>query len=202
MRPVSRWLIFLLILIFPAVHAYPWKIMYKEEYYKLYHEQLHHYPDDTMEVMFYLEQALTADFANPLNALAKINNPTDWERYRNLFMMHVDLALVHLSLTLASKYDKRVAYFYNAPWKEQNIDSLNTAEIIYKSALGYWTDAKKWSDQAWTLRDVHLDQIQDWEDENMRIETGDLDYARIVQIQLDRVARVRAEFQAMNQTTY
>ena len=182
--------------------ASAWKIMYKEEYYKLYHEQLHNYPDDVMEVMFYLEQALKADFANPLYALAKIDNKTDWERYRDLFTMHVNLQLVHLSLTLGSKFDKRVAYFYNAPWQTQNIDSLNTAETVYKSALGYWDEGKKWSAQAWALRDVHLPEIQDWEDENFRIENGQLDYAQIIQRQLDRVARVRADFQAMNQNTY
>jgi hypothetical protein len=178
------------------------KIPYKEQYYTLYHEHLHHYPDDTMEAMYYLEGALEADFANPLFALAKINDTTDWERYRDLFMMHVNLRLAYLSLTLGSKWDKQVAYFYNAPWKRQNLESLDIAEKVYKSALGYWEEAKKWSSSAWTLRDVHLKEIREWEDENARIETGELDYEAIVDNQLDRLGRVRAEFQKMDQNTY
>jgi hypothetical protein len=190
------------LLLLSLTPASAWRILYKEQYYKLYHEQLYHYPEDTMESMYYLEQALKADFANPLYALAKIDNPTEWERYRYLFTMHVNLRLVYLSLTLASKYDKRVAYFYNEPWERQNLESLQTAEKIYTSALGYWNEAKKWSAQAWTLRGVHLEKIQEWEDENLRIETGDLDYEKIVGEQLDRLARVRDAFQKMDQNTY
>jgi hypothetical protein len=179
-----------------------WRILYKEQYYKLYHEQLHHYPEDTMESMFYLQQALKADFCNPLYALAKINDKTDWERYRYLFTMHVNLRLVYLSLTLGSKYDKMVAYFYNEPWKRQNLESLVTAEELYRSALAYWSEAKTWSLRAWGLRDVHLEKIQEWEDENMRIETGELNYAEIITKQLTRLQKVRQTFQNMDENTY
>jgi hypothetical protein len=199
---VRKAFLFIVLLLMPLPSLSAWRILYKEQYYKLYHEQLHHYPEDTTESMYYLEQALKADFANPLYALAKITDKTDWERYRQLFMMHVNLKLVYLSLTLGSKYDKMVAYFYNAPWKRQNLDSLKTAEQVYRSALGYWDEARKWSALAWGLRDVHLEQIQDWEDENARIETGDLDYASIISEQLARVERVRGEFEKMDNKTY
>jgi hypothetical protein len=199
---VKKALFLALFLFLTAISASGWRILYKEQYYKLYHEQLYHYPEDTMESMYYLEQALKADFCNPLYALAKINDKTDWERYRNLFTMHVNLRLVYLSLTLGSKYDKMVAYFYNEPWKRQNLETLQTAEQIYTSALGYWAEAKTWSTRAWGLRDVHLDQIQEWEDENYRIETGYLDYAQIIAKQLGRVQKVRETFQNMDANTY
>jgi hypothetical protein len=199
---VRKLLLFAAFLLVPLMEVSAWRILYKEQYYKLYHEQLHHYPDDTTENMYYLEQALRADFANPLYALAKITDKTDWERYRQLFMMHVNLKLVYLSLTLGSKYDKFAAYFYNAPWKRQNLDSLKTAEQVYRSALGYWDEARKWSDLAWNLRGVHLEQIQEWEDENARIQSGELDYAEIIGEQLSRVERVRGEFESMDSSTY
>jgi hypothetical protein len=189
------------LLLAPAI-APAWRIQYKEQYYKLYHEHLHEYPSDVTESMYYLEQALKADFANPLYALARITDKTDWERYRSLFMMHVNLRLTYLSLTLGSRFDKRTAYFYNAPWKSQNLESLQSAEQIYRSALGYWAEARTWSGRAWTLRDVHLEAVQDWEDECFRIQTGDLDYQDIINEQLARVARVRAEFQKMGPGTY
>jgi hypothetical protein len=195
------WLLLALLLLSPVVGS-AWRIQYKEQYYKLYHEHLHEYPADVTESMYYLDQALKADFANPLYALARISDKTDWERYRDLFMMHVNLRLVYLSLTLGSKFDKRVAYFYNAPWKRQNLESLQTAEQVYRSAIGYWEEARGWSAKAWGLRDVHLAQIQEWEDESFRIETGDLDYRDIIDDQLARVARVRAEFEKMGPGTY
>jgi hypothetical protein len=194
-------LILALVLCAPVL-ASAWRIQYKEQFYKLYHEHLHEYPADVTESMYYLEQALKADFANPLYALARIADTTDWERYRDLFMMHVNLRLVYLSLTLGSRFDKREAFFYNAPWQKQNLESLQTAEQVYRSAIGYWEEARRWSGAAWGLRDVHLEQIQDWEDENLRIETGDLDYRDIIEDQLARVARVRSAFESMGPGTY
>jgi hypothetical protein len=196
-----RKLIVLLLLVIP-VSAGAWRILYAEEYYKLYHEHLNHYTDDTLEDIFYLETALKSDFADPLYALAPIKDKTEWERYRYLFSMHVNLKLIYSWLTVAAKFDKFNAYFYNAPWKQQNLDSLNTAEAAYKAAYGYWQKAKEWSAKAWAMRGTHLDNIEDWEDENFRIETADLDYQAIIDAQLARLAKVRAAFQAMDQTTY
>ena len=92
-------------------------VTYKEQYYKLYHIHYQQYPDDTLENIYWLEKAINADFCNPLYALGKINDRTDWEKYRYLFMMHLNLKMVEQHLRLGMKYDKQVAYFYNAPWK-------------------------------------------------------------------------------------
>jgi hypothetical protein len=186
----------------PVLGVSAWRILYAEQYYKLYNEKLHHYPDDTMADIYYLEQALKADFVNPLYALAPITDKVQWERYRDLFTMHVDLKLIACYLTLGAKFDKMAAYFYNYPWKRQNLESLATAEQVYKVAYGYWTKAKEWSAKAWALRDVHLDSIEEWEDENFRIETGDLNYQETIDEQLARLARVRDAFQKMNASTY
>ena len=192
----------LVLFLAPLAPAAAFRIIYAEQYYAWYHEHLYHYPEDTLENIEYLELALKADFANPLYAIAPIKDPTEWERYRYLFSMHVNLRLIYSWLTEASKYDKFTAYFYNAPWKQQNLDSLNTAEAAYKAAYPYWQKAKEWSAKAWAMRSIHLDNIEDWEDENFRIETGDLDYQAIIDRQLARVAKVRAQFQAMDQSTY
>ncbi len=192
----------LILLCAPVLGAGAWRILYAEQYYLLYHEHLNHYAEDTAEDIAYLQLALQADFANPLNALAPIKDPVEWERYRYLFSMHVNLKLVASFLTLASKFDKFDARFYNYPWKQQNLDSLDKAEQFYRDAYPYWQKAKEWSAKAWAMRSTHLDNIEDWEDENFRIETADLDYQSIIDEQLARVARVRAEFQAMNPSTY
>lgn len=197
----KAWLI-ALFLVVPLLGLSAWRILYAEEYYQLYHEHLHHYPDDAMEDIYYLETALKADFANPLYALTPIKDKTQWARYRALFSMHLNLKLIACYLTLGNKYDKMVAYFYNAPWKRQNLESLNTAEQVYKVAYGYWAKAREWSAKAWALRDIHLDAIENWQDENYRIETGDLDYQETIDLQLTRLAKVRADFQKMDKNTY
>jgi len=154
-----------------------------------------------MENIYYLEQALKADFCNPLYALAKIENKQEWERYRYLFKMHVYLRLIRLYLTLGSGYDKRVAYFYNAPWKKQNLESLEIAEQVYRTALGYWDEARSWSQKIKPSL-IHLEEVENWEDEHYRIRTGELDYADIISSHLRRLERVRRRFENMDENTY
>lgn len=182
-----------------SVPAY--RILYAEQYYRLYHLHFTQYPDDTMENIYYLEEALKADFANPLYALARIEDKREWARYRSLFTMHVRLRLVDLYLTLGSKYDKMTAYFYNAPWREDNLKSLETAEQVYRTALLYWREASEAARRIPRFA-PQLEEIQYWEDERQRIQDGDLDYQDIIDGHLARLARVRDQFLSMDADTY
>jgi hypothetical protein len=195
-------LISLSLLVPPSLGAY--FVQYKEQYYRLYHLHYIQYPDDTMENIYWLEQALKADFANPLYALALIENETQWEKYRYLFMMHVYLKLIEQYLYLGNKWNKRNAYFYNAPWKEQNLESLETAETCYRTALFYWKDALEWAAKSRgnRFRYINLQRVQYWEDEAFRIEEGDLNYETIITRELALLQEVRERFQAMDETTY
>ena len=185
-----------------AVPASAYKIVYAEQWYKLVHRHMSESPDDALENIYYLERALRADFANPLNALTPIRDEKEWARYRALFRMHVNLMLVQQTLTLGSSFDKQQAYFYNYPWKAANLDSLSKAEKIYQTAFGYWKEAQAQAAEAANKPPIWFENLQFWIDEQNRIETGDLDYTRIIQKQLDKVAEVRATFQAMGPNTY
>jgi len=185
-----------------AATAAAFPVYYKEQYYRLYHEHYIQYPDDAIENIYYLEQARKADFCNPLYAMAKITDKKQWERYRYLLDMHIDLKLIQQHLALGSKFDKRVAYFYNAPWKKENLESLKTAETAYRAALSYWDDARALALKAMQLRFVGLEGAEYWIDEAARIESGDLDYADIIGDELARLARVRADFERMDASTY
>ena len=174
-RPsLARILLFTILLtVFPLGKTEAYVVRYKEQFYELYHVHYNQYPDDTMENIYWLERAIEADFCNPLYAMGKIANEKDWEKYRYLFMMHINLKLVEQHLRLGSKWDKQVAYFYNAPWKEQNLDSLKTAETCYNAALYYWNEAKIWAEKA-NVREfkfLFLMDLQSWEDERERIAT-------------------------------
>lgn len=179
------------------------RILYAEGFYKLYHHHFIMYPDDSMEMIGFLEAALSADFCNPLYAIARgIENKKQWKRYRYLFTMHVNLKLVELYLGLANKFDKHVAYFYNEPWKEANLKSLDLAEQIYEKAYHYWNEAMVWAVKADKLFHYNLKGIEFWEEQRFRIIDGDLDYKDIIDHHLDRLRKVRETFQAMDENTY
>lgn len=198
---MKKGLICFLLVCLPLVSLEAKRILYAEQYYQLYHLMFYQYPDDTMENMYYLELALAADFCNPLYALARIETKQEWEQYRYLFKMHLNLKMIQLHLTLGSKWHKQVAYFYNAPWKEQNLESLETAAGIYEKAFYYWEEALSWAKKIGYLR-YNLEEIQNWEDEYFRIRSGELDYREIISEQLARVDKVRRDFEAMDENTY
>ena len=202
MRLSSRLLAALGICLIALAGLSAWTVYYKEQYYKLWHEHYIQYPDDIIENIAWLERAKAAPFCNPLYALAKIDNKTQWERYRYLLDMHLDLKLIEAHLALGSKYDKRVAYFYNAPWKDQNLESLKTAESAYKAALAYWPEAKELAAKAMAMRFVDIEGAEYMTDEAFRITEGDLDFGATIRRQLDRLDKVRASFEKMDASTY
>jgi hypothetical protein len=191
--------VFILILLAVSLPVNGYFVTYKEQYYKLYHLHYIQYPDDTIENIYWLEKALKADFCNPLYALALIEDETQWEKYRHLFTMHINIKLVEQDLFLGNKWNKRNAYFYNAPWKEQNLESLEIAENCFKTALYYWEEAldsaQKANDRR--FRWINLQRVQFWEDEVFRIENGKLNYARTIERELSMLQKVREKYQAM-----
>ncbi len=200
---MKRFILILLLFLFAALaQVSSYKILYAEQYYKLYHQNLYQYPEDFNGNIWYLERALSRPFVNPLNALTIIEDQNTWKRYRYLFYLHVNLKLVEQYRHLGSKYDKRVAYFFNAPWAEANLKSLEIAESYYISAEYYWNEALVWIEKLKDVKYYFLTDIQNWEDERFRIVTGDLDYKEILGMDLKRLEGVRADYLAMDENTY
>jgi len=193
---VKRLLVIPLVFLTLPLWSYP--LTYKEQIYELYHRHLYAYPERTWENLRYLEEALEADFANPLNALAQIETEKEWEKYRKLFDMHLHLKIIENYLLLGSKFDKQKAYFYNEPYKPIILRSLNVAEKIYQFALPHWVAAKELANDVSQYSYLFIDDAQYWEDEAYRIQTEDLDYEEIINKQLTRLQRVRTELEEMN----
>jgi len=187
------------VLLSAAIPVNGYFVTYKEQYYRLFHLHYIQYPDDSMENIYWLEQAVKADFANPLHALALIENETQWEKYRYLFSMHINIKLIEQYLLLGNKWNKRSAFFYNAPWRDQNIESLETAETCYRAALYYWDEALVWWKKAndRRFRWIDLPKVQFWQDEAFRIENGTLNYARTINRELESLKKIREKFKAM-----
>lgn len=182
--------------------ATPYAVTYKEQFYKLFHVQYQQTAEDIMENIYWLERAVAADFANPQNALAKIDTKEQWEKYRYLFMMHVNLKLIEQNLSLGRIWYKQTAHFYDAPWKEEYLRNLDIAEQCFQTGLYYWQEAQSWAEKAnqGKFYFLHLTDIQYWEDERQRIYDGDLDYKKIITRELKNIENVRAQYEAMDFT--
>lgn len=177
---------------------------YKEDYFKLYHVHHQQLPDDVMENIYWLEQAVKADFANPLYAYAKIENRQQWEKYRYLFQMHLNLKLIEQHLRLGRIYDKKVAYFYDAPWKDEYLRNLEKAKSCYEICYAYWQEASLWAEKAneGKFKFLFITGLQNWEDERERIFTGSLDYKKILDRELARLDAVIQDLKAMESRGY
>jgi len=205
---VKRYLNLLLFVVFfsllPPQKTTAYMVKYKEDYYKLFHVHYQQYPDDVMENIYWLEQAVKADFCNPLYASVKIENENDWEKYRYLFMMHINLKLIEQHMRLGRTYDKKTAHFYDAPWKDLYIENLNKALSCYQAGLYYWQEAKLWAEKANVPRFyfLTLTDIQNWEDERDRIGNGKLNYEKILNREIKRVEKNIEKFSKMDKQTY
>ena len=193
-----------LLALFCVSQTNAYMVKYKEDWYRLYHVQYQQYPDDCMENIYWLERAVKADFANPLYANAKIETEKEWEKYRYMFMMHLNLKLIEQHLRLGRIYDKKVANFYDAPWKDEYIRNLEKALSCYKTGLIYWQEAQLWAEKA-NVKEfnfLYLTDLQCWEDERERIKTGELDYSKMLNREITRVQTVRDNFIAMKSENY
>lgn len=195
----------LLVLLFMCMsNASAYMVKYKEDFYKLYHIHHSETPDDCIENIYYLEKAVNADFANPLYAMAKIQTEEQWEKYRYLFMMHLNLKLVEQHLRLGRIYDKKVAYFYDAPWKDEYLRNLEKAKTYYEFCYYYWQEAQLWAEKANTtnFRWIFITDQQAWEDERERICTGSLNYKTTLDRELERLNKVIDTYVEMDSKNY
>jgi len=196
--------VLIILLFMTAVPSDAYFVRFKEQFYRLFH--MHHSPspDDIMENIFWLEQALKAPFANPLYAFTRIETEVEWEKYRYLFMMQINLTLIEQYILLGNQWNKRNAFFFNAPWRDQNLESLDIAERCYRTALYYWDQAIYWAGRAneRRLRWIDLPGVQFWKDRAFRIENGSLNFARTINRELANIQRVRERFQEMDTWYY
>ena len=199
---ISAFLIAVLCFFQMPMHAY--MVKYKEDFYRLYHVHYQQFPDDCIENIYWLEKAAQADFCNPLYANSKIENKKQWEKYRYLFQMHINLKLIEQHLRLGRIYDKKVAYFYDAPWQEEYLRNLEKALSCYNAGFYYWQEAQIWAEKA-GVKEFYfltLTDVQFWEDELERIKTGELNYGAMLEREVKRVESVRDSFLAMDSKSY
>ena len=184
----------------PLTKANAYMVKYKEDFYKLYHVHYQQYPDDCIENIYWLEKAVQADFCNPLFTNAEIKTEKEWEKYRYLFQMHLNLKLIEQHLRLGRTYDKKCIYFYDAPWKDEYLRNMEKALSCYKAGLYYWQEAKVWFEKADapSFNFLFITSLQNWEDERERIRTGELNYKKMLTREINRLEKNIRELNEMD----
>lgn len=177
---------------------------YKEDFFRLYHVHYQQQPDDVIENIYWLEQAVKSDFCNPLYAYAKIENEQQWEKYRYLFQMHLNIKLIEQHLRLGRIYDKKAAYFYDAPWKDEYLRNLQKAKTCYEICYTYWQEASLWAEKAneGKFKFLFITNLQNWEDERERMNNGKLDYKKTLDRELARLDKVIEDLEAMDKKQF
>ena len=118
--------------------------------------------------------------------------------------MHLNLKLIEQHLRMARIYDKKAAYFYDAPWKDEYLRNLKQAKSYYQAGYYYWQEAKLWAEKANTsqFNFLYITSLQNWEDERERIVTEQLNYKAILDRELTRLQKVIDDLEAMTQKSY
>lgn len=191
--------LFIAVSFIPVTKPDAFMVKYKEDYYKLYHVNYKQRPDDCIENIYWLEKAVRADFCNPLYARAKITNEDQYEKYRYLFMMHLNLKLIEQHIRLGRNYDKVAFCFYEAPWKDEYRRNLEKTKAAYEAGYYYWKEACLWAEKAniGKFKFLFIQELQNWEDERERISNGKLDYKFMLDRELKRVNENIAKIDAL-----
>ena len=177
-------LLLLAILFCAPVSATARRLYYAEEFY-LYVMNLYYTNPNLERNIRFMQWALKAPFDNPVRSLALIKSENEFERYKSLFRMHMNLLIIDSYLQLARRFDKEHVYFFNLWYAETLKESFKIAEYYYKISLNYWAEAVIHARVANVVPGrINIDE---WEDDLMQILSGELDYELIINDHLDKL---------------
>lgn len=183
MKKLILWLLIAGIFILPT-QVQARRLYYAEEFY-LYVLNLHHTNPNLERNIRFMQWALEAPFDNQVRSLALIETESDFKRYKELFRMHVNLLIIDSYLQLAWRFDKEHVYFFNLWYAEELKESFTIARYFYEVALNYWDEVQRHAANTdETSGRINLDH---WENELYLIQTGELDYAEIIDGHLHRL---------------
>ncbi|WNY63219.1 hypothetical protein RAC47_03990 [Borreliella carolinensis] len=189
-------LILLLLVAVAKVNASS-KFYYAEQWYVIFNSQMKKKPENYKKNIFFLQKALKYPFGNPKYSLTKIETKKQWEKYKLLFKMHVNLLLVKQNLYLGDLFDTRNLYFFKTPEKNGIILNLEKSKKLYKMAINYYNEALKYHKKLENYQSVKLenDGITNWEDEYHKISLKKLNYYDIIKKELLRIDETKAFFE-------
>jgi len=197
-------LIIIYFIILPSI-TFPWlkdygfkplreKIRYKEDFIRLYNQWLYSDLDSISRNIFFLELAYCVPFDHPIKALIPITNTLQYEKYKNLIMMHICLLLTQAYIDYAKMYIKENIYFFNEEFKNDYIDGYLIAEKYIKDAHKYWLKTKDYAYNAKSIKEFKMDNDfyiyhLNLEDEAYKILNNLIKYDKVIRLMLEKIEK-------------
>lgn len=150
------------------------RLIYKEEFYRIYYLPQKYVNDDLTRAIHWLSWARVAPFAPPIQALKPHEDEQDYIKYQALINMHIDYLLTKNTAYLAARFDKHRPVYFNKPYAEDILKSLDIAEYLYDQAEIYWQRTlKQFADVRKMKGRSELDFLEDLVEE-IRLKEVDL----------------------------
>lgn len=171
------------------------KLRYAEEFYGLYRENMHRGTENLNANVFWLLYALKYPFSPPVQALAKIETPDQWKKYKNLFYFQIYYLITDTYLRLGEKYEKNNIFFFNYAFKKEIQEGLQISRIYYERSRHYWHKADEMARTCWEERDIPLQSVtgetNKWEDRVYRYISGnqEMNYPKEIRKRIEEVDR-------------
>lgn len=172
------------------------KIRTKEDFLRLYNTWLYADLDSVSRNIYFLELATVVPFDHPIKALTVITNEMQYERYKNLIMMHLCRMLTQEYINYGYFYMKEHLYFFNEEFKKDYLDGYDIAEFYFTKSREYWNQALGYAQAADAVVGWRLD-LHYYEDEIYKIKTGELDYYKVLDNLMTRIQNNRDEIVQM-----
>lgn len=131
------------------VQPVPRKLNTKEDLISLDNQSLsqNERQDILARNIYFLELALVMPFANPIKALIRITNETQYQKYQLAIEAHINNRLADQYTQYGLLYYKPNVYFFNE-FYEEYLDGYDIAEFYFKSAFTYRQRAAEIADRA------------------------------------------------------
>jgi len=143
--------------------------------------------------IYWLQFALKMDFAPPIQALTICNTPEKYAKYQHLLKMHLNYLMAKNSVYLAARFDKHEPVWFNKPYRTDILKSLEFARYYYESAINYWQEVLKYKEEAEVYQAARI-ELDFLEDMVHKINTDQVNYQRVAQRQLKKLAETRNYF--------
>jgi hypothetical protein len=164
---------------------------YVEDFYLLYGMKLYYDENSLRENIRKLSLALSTKFRHPSQAIVKIETETEYEKYKNLMLMHINYLLMRDTMKIAAQYDKQKIYFYNLDFAKTIDESLDIADALYAEALPYWKEVKKYADKASQYKITT--ELSFMESERYSIIHGETNFEKTISLNRAKIQKKKGE---------
>ncbi|MCL2025485.1 MAG: hypothetical protein FWG92_01620 [Leptospirales bacterium] len=164
---------------------------YVEDFYRLYGMKLYYNENSLRMNIVRLKKALLCNFRHPSEALVKVESYDEHLKYRRLMFMRINILIMRSYLKIAARYDLKSIRYHSESFAKEINESFDIAEKLYKEAIPYWLAAKKYAEDASTIKIIT--KLSNIESERYSIMRNELDYGKIIDDHLRRLDNKRAQ---------